>query len=82
MFINFFTIIPKKTNSALSKVVQVRLTSEFEITTCIPGIAHNSQEHSSVLERRERFKNLPNVRYYIVQGTLDVVGVKDRQQAI
>ncbi|KAK2635096.1 hypothetical protein Ddye_029888 [Dipteronia dyeriana] len=67
-------------NSALRKVVRVRLTSEFEITAYIPGIGHNSQEHSIVLVRRGRVKDLPGVRYHIVRGTLDAVGVKDRQQ--
>ncbi|KAG4158417.1 hypothetical protein ERO13_D02G117532v2, partial [Gossypium hirsutum] len=68
--VNFSTITPKKPNSALRKVARVRLTSGFEITAYIPGIGHNSQEHS----------DLPGVRYHIVRGTLDAVGVKDRQQ--
>nr|YP_009946784.1 ribosomal protein S12 [Achimenes erecta]YP_009946829.1 ribosomal protein S12 [Achimenes erecta]QOE88321.1 ribosomal protein S12 [Achimenes erecta]QOE88367.1 ribosomal protein S12 [Achimenes erecta] len=78
--VNFSTITPKKPNSALRKVVRVRLTSGFEITAYIPGIGHNSQEHSSVLVRGGRVKDLPGVRYHIVRGTLDAVGVKDRQQ--
>nr|YP_009020767.1 ribosomal protein S12 [Praxelis clematidea]AHM02427.1 ribosomal protein S12 [Praxelis clematidea] len=71
---------PKKPNSALRKVARVRLTSGFEITAYIPGIGHNSQEHSVVLVRGGRVKDLPGVRYHIVRGTLDAVGVKDRQQ--
>nr|YP_004940490.1 ribosomal protein S12 [Dorcoceras hygrometricum]YP_009938419.1 ribosomal protein S12 [Achimenes cettoana]YP_009938464.1 ribosomal protein S12 [Achimenes cettoana]YP_010837193.1 ribosomal protein S12 [Erythranthe platyphylla]YP_010837238.1 ribosomal protein S12 [Erythranthe platyphylla]YP_010879138.1 ribosomal protein S12 [Ruellia simplex]YP_010879183.1 ribosomal protein S12 [Ruellia simplex]YP_010879304.1 ribosomal protein S12 [Ruellia speciosa]YP_010879348.1 ribosomal protein S12 [Ruell len=78
--VNFSTITPKKPNSALRKVARVRLTSGFEITAYIPGIGHNSQEHSSVLVRGGRVKDLPGVRYHIVRGTLDAVGVKDRQQ--
>nr|YP_009144494.1 ribosomal protein S12 [Salvia rosmarinus]YP_009144538.1 ribosomal protein S12 [Salvia rosmarinus]AKJ76748.1 ribosomal protein S12 [Salvia rosmarinus]AKJ76788.1 ribosomal protein S12 [Salvia rosmarinus] len=75
-----YMITPKKPNSALRKVARVRLTSGFEITAYIPGIGHNSQEHSSVLVRGGRVKDLPGVRYHIVRGTLDAVGVKDRQQ--
>nr|YP_010581660.1 ribosomal protein S12 [Cymbaria mongolica]YP_010581703.1 ribosomal protein S12 [Cymbaria mongolica]URT60396.1 ribosomal protein S12 [Cymbaria mongolica]URT60439.1 ribosomal protein S12 [Cymbaria mongolica] len=75
-----YIINPKKPNSALRKVARVRLTSGFEITAYIPGIGHNSQEHSSVLVRGGRVKDLPGVRYHIVRGTLDAVGVKDRQQ--
>ncbi|TYH76819.1 hypothetical protein ES332_D04G113000v1 [Gossypium tomentosum] len=78
--VNFSTITPKKPNSALRKVPRVRLTSGFEITAYIPGIGHNSQEHSVVLVRGGRVKDLPGVRYHIVRGTLDAVGVKDRQQ--
>nr|YP_009127754.1 ribosomal protein S12 [Robinia pseudoacacia]YP_009127798.1 ribosomal protein S12 [Robinia pseudoacacia]AHY33413.1 ribosomal protein S12 [Robinia pseudoacacia]AHY33445.1 ribosomal protein S12 [Robinia pseudoacacia]QJQ79254.1 ribosomal protein S12 [Robinia pseudoacacia]QJQ79255.1 ribosomal protein S12 [Robinia pseudoacacia] len=74
------TITPKKPNSALRKVARVRLTSGFEITAYIPGIGHNLQEHSVVLVRGGRVKDLPGVRYHIVRGTLDAVGVKDRQQ--
>jgi ribosomal protein S12 len=77
---NFSTITPKKPNSALRKVARVRLTSGFEITAYIPGIGHNLQEHSVVLVRGGRVKDLPGVRYHIVRGTLDAVGVKDRQQ--
>nr|YP_010953081.1 ribosomal protein S12 [Amorphophallus yunnanensis]YP_010953126.1 ribosomal protein S12 [Amorphophallus yunnanensis]WMQ75990.1 ribosomal protein S12 [Amorphophallus yunnanensis]WMQ76035.1 ribosomal protein S12 [Amorphophallus yunnanensis] len=73
-------ITPKKPNSALRKVARVRLTSGFEITAYIPGIGHNSQEHSVVLVRGGRVKDLPGVRYHIVRGTLDAVGVKNRQQ--
>nr|YP_009993418.1 ribosomal protein S12 [Aquilaria rostrata]YP_009993419.1 ribosomal protein S12 [Aquilaria rostrata]QNO35079.1 ribosomal protein S12 [Aquilaria rostrata]QNO35080.1 ribosomal protein S12 [Aquilaria rostrata] len=75
-----YTINPKKPNSALRKVARVRLTSGFEITAYIPGIGHNSQEHSVVLVRGGRVKDLPGVRYHIVRGTLDAVGVKNRQQ--
>ncbi|YP_009378739.1 ribosomal protein S12 (chloroplast) [Actinidia eriantha] len=75
-----YTITPKKPNSALRKVARVRLTSGFEITAYIPGIGHNSQEHSVVLVRGGRVKDLPGVRYHIVRGTLDAVGVKDRQK--
>nr|YP_009527433.1 ribosomal protein S12 [Echinacanthus longzhouensis]YP_009538327.1 ribosomal protein S12 [Echinacanthus longzhouensis]AYA72969.1 ribosomal protein S12 [Echinacanthus longzhouensis]AYA72970.1 ribosomal protein S12 [Echinacanthus longzhouensis] len=78
--VSILTITPKKPNSALRKVARVRLTSGFEITAYIPGIGHNSQEHSSVLVRGGRVKDLPGVRYHIVRGTLDAVGVKDRQQ--
>nr|YP_009557523.1 ribosomal protein S12 [Macarthuria keigheryi]QBC72344.1 ribosomal protein S12 [Macarthuria keigheryi] len=75
-----YTSTPKKPNSALRKVARVRLTSGFEITAYIPGIGHNLQEHSVVLVRGGRVKDLPGVRYHIVRGTLDAVGVKDRQQ--
>nr|AEQ37137.1 ribosomal protein S12 [Ginkgo biloba]AEQ37174.1 ribosomal protein S12 [Ginkgo biloba] len=78
--VNFSTTTPKKPNSALRKVARVRLTSGFEITAYIPGIGHNLQEHSVVLVRGGRVKDLPGVRYHIVRGTLDAVGVKDRQQ--
>nr|QJS35457.1 ribosomal protein S12 [Liparis japonica]QJS35458.1 ribosomal protein S12 [Liparis japonica] len=78
--VQFRSITPKKPNSALRKVARVRLTSGFEITAYIPGIGHNSQEHSVVLVRGGRVKDLPGVRYHIVRGTLDAVGVKDRQQ--
>nr|YP_009141741.1 ribosomal protein S12 [Vicia sativa]YP_009522722.1 ribosomal protein S12 [Vicia sepium]AIL56325.1 ribosomal protein S12 [Vicia sativa]AXQ37158.1 ribosomal protein S12 [Vicia sepium] len=74
------TITPKKPNSALRKVARVRLTSGFEITAYIPGIGHNLQEHSVVLVRGGRVKDLPGVRYHIVRGTLDAVAVKDRRQ--
>ncbi|TYH50574.1 hypothetical protein ES332_D10G216000v1 [Gossypium tomentosum] len=72
LFINFSTITPKKLNSALRKVARVWLTSKFEIIAYVPGIGHNSQEHSVVLIRGRRVKDLPNVRYPIVRGTLDV----------
>nr|YP_009247985.1 ribosomal protein S12 [Nypa fruticans]YP_009248030.1 ribosomal protein S12 [Nypa fruticans]AMW65996.1 ribosomal protein S12 [Nypa fruticans]AMW66031.1 ribosomal protein S12 [Nypa fruticans] len=75
-----YVITPKKPNSALRKVARVRLTSGFEITAYIPGIGHNLQEHSVVLVRGGRVKDLPGVRYHIVRGTLDAAGVKDRQQ--
>nr|YP_010474319.1 ribosomal protein S12 [Corydalis benecincta]YP_010474361.1 ribosomal protein S12 [Corydalis benecincta]UVH68606.1 ribosomal protein S12 [Corydalis benecincta]UVH68648.1 ribosomal protein S12 [Corydalis benecincta] len=75
-----YTITPKKPNSALRKVARVRLTSGFEITAYIPGIGHNSQEHSVVLVRGGRVKDLPGVRYHIIRGTLDAAGVKDRQR--
>ncbi|XP_038896566.1 30S ribosomal protein S12, chloroplastic-like [Benincasa hispida] len=78
--VNFSTITPKNQNSALRKVARVRLTSGFEIIAYIPGIGHNLQEHSAVLVRGGRVKDLPGVRYHIVRGTLDAVGVKDRQQ--
>ncbi|KAF3637900.1 30S ribosomal protein S12, chloroplastic [Capsicum annuum] len=80
--INFTTITPKKPNSVLRKVARVRLTSGFEITAYITDIGHNSQEHSIVLVRGGRVKDLPGVRYHIVRGTLDAVGVKDRQQGL
>lgn len=72
---------PKKPNSALRKVARVRLTSGFEVTAYIPGIGHNIQEHSVVLVRGGRVKDLPGVRYHIVRGSLDVGGVKDRMQS-
>uniref|UniRef100_UPI002E778B9C ribosomal protein S12 n=1 Tax=[Bauhinia] glauca var. hupehana TaxID=228522 RepID=UPI002E778B9C len=80
LFNSWHTINPKKPNSALRKVARVRLTSGFEITAYIPGIGHNLQEHSVVLVRGGRVKDLPGVRYHIVRGTLDAVGVKDRRQ--
>ncbi|KAG9438508.1 hypothetical protein H6P81_021541 [Aristolochia fimbriata] len=79
-YLSTFPLSPPKPNSALRKVARVRLTSGFEITAYIPGIGHNSQEHSVVLVRGGRVKDLPGVRYHIVRGTLDAVGVKDRQQ--
>nr|YP_010176617.1 ribosomal protein S12 [Duranta erecta]YP_010176662.1 ribosomal protein S12 [Duranta erecta]QSQ72375.1 ribosomal protein S12 [Duranta erecta]QSQ72420.1 ribosomal protein S12 [Duranta erecta] len=75
-----YTINPKKPNSASRKVARVRLTSGFEITAYIPGVGHNLQEHSSVLVRGGRVKDLPGIKYHIVRGTLDAVAVKDRQQ--
>ncbi len=74
------TMTPKKPNSAIRKVARVRLTSGFEVTAYIPGIGHNLQEHSVVLLRGGRVKDLPGVRYHIIRGTLDTVGVKDRRQ--
>lgn len=75
-----YTTTPKKPNSALRKVARVRLTSGFEVTAYIPGIGHNLQEHSVVMIRGGRVKDLPGVRYHIVRGTLDTAGVKDRKQ--
>nr|YP_009434756.1 ribosomal protein S12 [Lobelia galpinii]YP_009434803.1 ribosomal protein S12 [Lobelia galpinii]ATG24730.1 ribosomal protein S12 [Lobelia galpinii]ATG24749.1 ribosomal protein S12 [Lobelia galpinii] len=75
-----YTINPKKPNSGLRKVARVRLTSGFEITAYIPGIGHSLQEHSVVLVRGGRVKDLPGVRYRIVRGTLDAEKVKNRQQ--
>lgn len=73
-----FTTSPKKPNSALRKVARVRLTSGFEVTAYIPGIGHNLQEHSVVLVRGGRVKDLPGVRYQVVRGALDTAGVKNR----
>ena len=75
-----FTHTPKKPNSALRKVARVRLTNGFEVTSYIPGEGHNLQEHSVVLIRGGRVKDLPGVRYHIIRGTLDTQGVKDRRQ--
>ncbi len=75
-----YTFTPKKPNSALRKVARVRLTSGVEITAYIPGVGHNLQEHSIVLVRGGRVKDLPGVRYKIVRGTLDASGVRDRKQ--
>ena len=74
------TMTPKKPNSALRKVARVKLTSGFEVTAYIPGIGHNLQEHSLVLVRGGRVKDLPGVRYHIVRGALDTLGVTDRKQ--
>ena len=76
-----YTTTPKKPNSALRKVARVRLTSGFEVTAYIPGIGHNIQEHSVVLIRGGRVKDLPGCRYHVVRGTLDAAGVKDRKQS-
>ena len=76
-----YTATPKKPNSALRKVARVRLTSGVEVTVYIPGIGHNLQEHSIVLVRGGRVKDLPGVRYKIVRGSLDSAGVKNRKQA-
>ena len=76
-----YTTTPKKPNSALRKVARVRLTSGIEITAYIPGEGHNLQEHSIVMVRGGRVRDLPGVRYKIVRGTLDTSGVKDRKQA-
>lgn len=75
------TTTPKKPNSALRKVARVRLSSKFEVTAYIPGIAHTLQEHSVVLVRGGRVKDLPGVRYHIVRGALDTAAVRDRQRA-
>ncbi|MES0349280.1 MAG: 30S ribosomal protein S12 [Desulfobacteria bacterium] len=75
-----YTTTPKKPNSALRKVARVRLTNGMEVTTYIPGVGHNLQEHSVVLVRGGRVKDLPGVRYHIVRGVLDSVGVQDRKQ--
>ena len=76
-----YTTTPKKPNSALRKVARVRLTNGFEVTSYIPGIGHNLQEHSVVLIRGGRVKDLPGVRYHIVRGTLDTAGVANRSQS-
>lgn len=75
-----YTTTPKKPNSALRKVARVRLTNGMEVTAYIPGEGHNLQEHSIVLIRGGRVKDLPGVRYHIVRGTLDTAGVDDRKQ--
>ena len=75
-----YTTTPKKPNSALRKVARVRLTNGVEVTSYIPGEGHNLQEHSSVLIRGGRVKDLPGVRYHIIRGTLDTQGVSDRRQ--
>ena len=76
-----YTTTPKKPNSALRKVARVRLTNGIEVTAYIPGIGHNLQEHSVVLVRGGRVKDLPGVRYHLVRGTLDAAGVNDRNQS-
>jgi small subunit ribosomal protein S12 len=76
-----YTTTPKKPNSALRKVARVRLTNSLEVTAYIPGVGHNLQEHSIVLIRGGRVKDLPGVRYHIVRGTLDSLGVDGRKQA-
>ena len=78
--VRVYTTTPKKPNSALRKVARVRLTNGMEVTTYIPGEGHNLQEHSVVLIRGGRVKDLPGVRYHIIRGTLDTQGVKDRKQ--
>ena len=77
--VRVFISTPKKPNSALRKVARVRLTNGIEVTTYIPGIGHNLQEHSIVLIRGGRVKDLPGVRYHVVRGALDAVGVQDRK---
>ena len=79
--IRVYTQTPKKPNSALRKVARVRLTSGIEVTTYIPGVGHNLQEHSIVLIRGGRVKDLPGVRYHGVRGTLDAVGVQNRRRS-
>ncbi len=76
-----YTTTPKKPNSALRKVARVRLTNGFEVTSYIPGIGHNLQEHSVVMIRGGRVKDLPGVRYHIIRGTLDTAGVANRTQS-
>ena len=78
--VRVYTTTPKKPNSALRKVARVRLTNQVEVTTYIPGEGHNLQEHSIVLIRGGRVKDLPGVRYHVVRGTLDTLGVNNRRQ--
>jgi small subunit ribosomal protein S12 len=78
--VRVYTTTPKKPNSALRKIARVRLTNGIEVTSYIPGIGHNLQEHSVVLIRGGRVKDLPGVRYHIIRGTLDALGVADRKQ--
>src|SRR4030066_988073 len=79
--VRVYTTPPKKPNSALRKVARVRLTNSMEVTSYIPGVGHNLQEHSVVMIRGGRVKDLPGVRYHIVRGTLDTMGVADRRQS-
>jgi small subunit ribosomal protein S12 len=79
--IRVYTTTPKKPNSALRKVARVRLTNGLEVTSYIPGVGHNLQEHSIVLIRGGRVKDLPGVRYHIIRGSLDTVGVAGRRQS-
>ena len=79
--VRVYTTTPKKPNSALRKVARVRLTNGIEVTTYIPGEGHNLQEHSVVLIRSGRVKDLPGVRYHMIRGTLDTMGVEDRKQS-
>lgn len=79
--VRVYTSTPKKPNSALRKVARVRLTNGIEVTTYIPGIGHNLQEHAIVLIRGGRVKDLPGVRYHVVRGTQDTAGVQDRKQS-
>jgi small subunit ribosomal protein S12 len=78
--VRVYTVTPKKPNSALRKVARVKLTSGMEVTSYIPGVGHNLQEHSMVLIRGGRVKDLPGVRYHIIRGTLDTAGVEGRKQ--
>jgi len=79
--VRVYTSTPKKPNSALRKVARVRLTNGIEVTTYIPGVGHNLQEHSIVMIRGGRVKDLPGVRYHVVRGTLDAVGVEGRRMS-
>ena len=79
--VRVYTTTPKKPNSALRKVARVRLTNGMEVTAYIPGIGHNLQEHSVVLVRGGRVKDLPGVRYHIIRGSLDAIGVEDRRKS-
>ncbi len=79
--VRVYTSTPKKPNSALRKVARVRLTNGMEVTTYIPGVGHNLQEHSIVLIRGGRVKDLPGVRYHVVRGSLDTLGVDNRKQS-
>ena len=79
--VRVYTSTPKKPNSALRKVARVRLTNGIEVTTYIPGVGHNLQEHSIVMIRGGRVKDLPGVRYHVIRGTLDAVGVDGRKQS-
>ena len=78
--VRVYTTTPKKPNSALRKIARVRLTNGIEVTSYIPGVGHNLQEHSVVLIRGGRVKDLPGVRYHIIRGTLDATGVQDRRR--
>ncbi len=78
--VRVYTTTPKKPNSALRKVARVRLTNGIEVTSYIPGIGHNLQEHSVVMIRGGRVKDLPGVRYHVIRGTLDTLGVSDRRK--
>jgi small subunit ribosomal protein S12 len=78
--VRVYTTTPKKPNSALRKIARVRLTNGIEVTSYIPGVGHNLQEHSVVLIRGGRVKDLPGVRYHIIRGTLDATGVQDRRK--
>jgi small subunit ribosomal protein S12 len=78
--VRVYTTTPKKPNSALRKVARVRLTNSIEVTTYIPGIGHNLQEHAIVLIRGGRVKDLPGVRYHVIRGSLDTAGVQNRRQ--
>jgi len=79
--VRVYTTTPKKPNSALRKVARVRLTNGIEVSTYIPGVGHNLQEHSIVLIRGGRVKDLPGVRYHVIRGALDTAGVTDRRQS-